>query len=439
MFAFPGDMFSDPYAPRRPTQRYHRQPFAAQPQDPYAVPSKSRWHPAQARSAAPTRTGDMYDDIDSFPGMMFGMDPYEMRQRKLMEQKQREEEQQERARRLQEKKQLEKQRKQLILQTYNRAATKIQKAFRAHLHRKRAVAQQHAACIITRVIRAFPAVRRAKNVVASLKQLKKHEDRLRHMTNEYQEHPWGYRHTLWFIDQVEKLILQLDEIQHFREDFVRHRRKDVVQEAQLSLRYADCVLRTFKRKVSVIIHALKDYLMQKHMSQRDCAARIIQRAVIGMPKIHQARRVRDALKNVRDHLSELRTIREKYAEALQAAERLMDEHRDLEASSESLSWFLNDMHALAKHDLPVFSDDADADAEAKMRPAPMCCDEDVVQGSDSCTHDSGILSPVTVEAPSESKSLQTSQESSLRAAGSGTSKRNKKRKQKKSKKKIAAF
>ncbi|EGD74832.1 hypothetical protein PTSG_07063 [Salpingoeca rosetta] len=366
MFAFPGSggFYSDPFgvSPRRTRRAPPAPPAAAAYQDPYAMPQRR----APRRSPrSPQRREvevepeefadeDLYRSMDPFARMMYGMDPYEAQRRRKAAQEQ------ERARqaRLREQK-LAKMRKAALMRGYNRAATTIQRAYRAHRKAKHMAEREGAALVITRFMRAVPSVRRAKKIAASLRQLRSLEQELVKMTAAYQQRPWGYRNTLWFVDQVEKLILRLDEVQPHRSEFVRHRRKDVVQHAQQSLRYADCVMRMFKRKAQVLARALRTHLHRKHAHHRNAAARVVQRVMQGVPKVKQARQVRTALQQVRTELSQLHDLRQRYIDALQSASSMLHEHEhehgELALESDALDSALSQLTSLVAADLPALT------------------------------------------------------------------------------------
>eukprot|EP00043_Microstomoeca_roanoka_P004776 m.51757 g.51757 ORF g.51757 m.51757 type:complete len:459 (+) comp12647_c0_seq1:220-1596(+) len=378
MFAFPSGFYSDPFggSRRQPTPyRAYRDPFGDDPYtvDPYSMTARRRPQPQQAQYQARRRPHDIeIEEEDPFSRMLFrgGANPY--RQQSLRRQHHMEEDERLQQAKIKAKQQQEqtreRQRRALLLRGLHKAATTIQRAYRAHRQIKLEAAKQEAAFLITRTIRAVPAIRRAKKIVASLQKLRHLQDELSELTAAYQRRPFGYRNTLLFVDTVEKLILRLDEISHHRNDFVRQRRKDIVQEAQRSLKYADCVMRMFRHKAAFLVKTLRAYVSQKHMSQQSAAVQVIQRVMTGLPKVKQAKRVRAALSDVRSTFSELKVLREKYLEALQAASRMLEENAALATTSPTLTELVEDCQALITADLSALNNPQRIQHEQKTQP-----------------------------------------------------------------------
>lgn len=347
------------------------------------------------------------DSEDAYEQMLAGMDPltrmmYGGADPRL--QKQRRAAAQEKQR----QRQLEQRRKKLLQRGYNRAAATIQRAYRAHLAAKAAAAREEAAFIITDVIRAVPLVRQAKKVAASLSKLRSLEQELRRMTEAYQQRPWGYRNTLWFVDQVEKVIFKLDEVQPHGSEFVRHCRKDVVREAQRSLRYADCVMRTFRRKAQVLARALRSHVKRHTQAVQDDAARVVQRVVRGVPKVQRARRVREALHTVRAELAHVEELRARYVDALSSAAAVLQHYSDDDSGvceDDVLRAKVAQLQSLVTHDQSALlrhhhQQQMDHHHDCTTRSAAMSEDEDGDGDDDAHALGGSVTATTTTTTPS---------------------------------------
>eukprot|EP00055_Hartaetosiga_balthica_P002406 m.3868 g.3868 ORF g.3868 m.3868 type:complete len:445 (-) comp2137_c0_seq1:75-1409(-) len=266
------------------------------------------------------------------------------------------------------KRKQEEHKRRMLLQKYTKAAIIIQRAFRAHLAAKLEAQREEAASVITRTIRAAPLVKKAKKIKMSLEKLAVLRSKLNETVRAYYEHPQGYKNNLYFVDQVEKFIFQLDDIQHYRNDFVRSMRKQIVKEAQAGLSYADIVSKTFRRSLKVIVNALRTHISSKREDEEARAAYVIQRFVRDAPKIRRAKEVSSAIKQVKSAEDSLRQARAAFLQALSSATDTMinasslvsDNHNDAMDTLEDdlLASSISDCKALIREPItiPIFDD-----------------------------------------------------------------------------------
>ena len=150
-------------------------------------------------------------------------------------------------------------------------------------------AQDDAAFVITDFVRRYAAVTRAKNILASLRKLKQLHHDLTALVASYQANMRGYRSMLLFNDSVEKLIFKLDDIKHYRNNYVRSKRKSIVKDAQDALRVSDQLLKTMRRKLKVVVKVLRTAVDAKKSHAHDNAARVVQRVIRAIPAVRAAK------------------------------------------------------------------------------------------------------------------------------------------------------
>eukprot|EP00049_Salpingoeca_infusionum_P010869 m.187174 g.187174 ORF g.187174 m.187174 type:complete len:407 (+) comp14770_c0_seq1:203-1423(+) len=227
------------------------------------------------------------------------------------------------------------QEKQRRYKQYHDAATVIQKAFRAYKQRQQQETKAQASLVVTRAIRRAGAVRVPKLMAASLRTLQKKQAQLQQTVSSFYSAPRGYRNVLQFVDTVEKLILSLDEVPHYRSEFVRGQRKSLVKDAQAALRFADVVQRTQSHKAHAIATWWKAAHSTRVTEQQTVAAQRITTFLRAVPLIQHARRVRATLAEVKAKQAHLATLREQYLAALNDTATFLDAQTDSAASVSS--------------------------------------------------------------------------------------------------------
>jgi hypothetical protein len=203
-----------------------------------------------------------------------------------------------------------------ILQRYNEAATVIQRAFRSYRARQQEERAQSAAIVITDAVRRAAAIQQARRVTTSLRRLHETRSNLRDLRGNYERQPTGFRHNLYFVDRLEKLVISLDAVATHGSPFLRAFRKSIVTEAQSGLSFADVVAKTLRRKAVVIQRAVRHYLAHGAVERQDAAARVITRAVRAAPVVRKARVEADVMQKLRSKRRRLNTLHKEYTKAL---------------------------------------------------------------------------------------------------------------------------
>eukprot|EP00045_Choanoeca_perplexa_P013676 m.155643 g.155643 ORF g.155643 m.155643 type:complete len:340 (-) comp16422_c0_seq5:4203-5222(-) len=252
-----------------------------------------------------------YDDYDMY-------DPWQSQARQQQAQRRAQQQQQQRQRKQQEQqRQLAlKQARLAKLKEYTNACIVIQRAWRRYQARVQFEEQDDAAYVITDFVRRYIAVRKAKNIINSLRRLKQLHRQLDELVENFQTNMRGYRNMLLFNDQVEKLIFKLDEVQHYRNNFVRAKRKSIVNDAQDALKISDQLLKTMRRKLAVIVKMLRAHVSTKHTHTRDAAARVIQRFLRALPGVRTAKRDLNSLRLLRAAEQEVASLHAELATKL---------------------------------------------------------------------------------------------------------------------------
>lgn len=197
-----------------------------------------------------------------------------------------------------------------------RAATRIQRAWRAHLAKQRAAEQQAASFVVTRTVARVGAMRSALRVIASLRRLRSAEAKIDALKAAFEAAPRGYRHVLGYADALEKEVLKLDEVPHYGDEFVRQQRKAVVRIAQQAIRVADFVSKVMERRITVLQRRLRRWYGRHTESTRIKAARVIQRTLQAAPGRMAARRTSQELKFLHEKQQHLDALRRDYFDAL---------------------------------------------------------------------------------------------------------------------------
>lgn len=214
--------------------------------------------------------------------------------------------------------------KQARFHRYNKAAIVIQTAFRTYQARKKLAQENAAAIVIQRFMPRAAACISARKIVEALRQVRSIGSRVESMSNDYNANPFGYRSTLYFTDQLEKLLMSLDAVNIHRSPFVRGFRKHVVHEAQCSLRYADIAMKTLHRCATILQRNIRRHQRVQEDNSRQKAAFIVTRAVRNTPYIRDARKTAASIKVIRSHQEELNRTREEYEKAMQNIIAAMD-------------------------------------------------------------------------------------------------------------------
>lgn len=285
----------------------------------------------------------IFDGYGNGYGGMTQRQELEMRRRQQAAQAQRRRQAQEEAalrrqqavkeqRQEQTRRQKQQERRARNLKRYNDAAIVIQRAFRAYSARRLEEEQQDAAFVITDAVRRAGAVRQARRITASLQRLHSTRNGIRDLRREFEARPAGYRHNLFFVDQLEKLIFSLDAVSTHGSPFLRAFRKSIVNEAQVGLSFADVVIKTMRRKATTIQRAVRRYLAHGAGEREDAAARVITRVVRAAPEVRKARAEAGVMEQLRSKRRRLSTLHREYTKELQA---LVDELEGLHAQGET--------------------------------------------------------------------------------------------------------
>lgn len=225
--------------------------------------------------------------------------------------------------------------RQQAMRRYTAAATVIQRAFRAHLARRRHEEQKDASYVITDAVRAVAARNRASHLVTSLHALHKTRGSIRQLCAAFEASPRGYRRLLEFVDNLERLTFALDAVPTHRSLFVRTFRKAIVSEAQEGLHFADIVCGTMGRSAAIMQRAVRAHQATKYTTERDAAARVITRAVRAAPVVRKARGEADVISQLRLKRRRLTQLREEYTHQLEAIGLHLD---GLVADTETAMW-----------------------------------------------------------------------------------------------------
>jgi hypothetical protein len=273
-----------------------------------------------------------------------------------------------------------------------------------------------AARVITNCVRAYPKVIQAKKIQKSLRQLAIFRGRLARIISTFQRNPFGYRANLYFVDQVEKIIFQLDDVPHYRNAFVRAVRKQIVTEAQAGIAYADVVMKTLTRKARKLSHIVHNYLVSKDTQHREQAARVIQRTVRAYPQVRQAKQVRAALSALAAQNRELAAAAKAYKDAVEAAKLAMAESKAVLSSTNNtlLSAYMAECEALVNE--PITQQPDQQPPQSQSQP------QSITSTPASSHHDGHINADAT---------LSTDGQTSMRSKAS-SKRKNKKRKHKRS-------
>jgi hypothetical protein len=256
------------------------------------------------------------------------------------------------------------QEKQRRYKQYHDAATVIQKAFRAYKQRQQQVLKAQASLVVTRAVRRAGAVRVPKLMAASLRTLQEKQAQLQQTVSSFYSAPRGYRNVLQFVDTVEKLILSLDEVPHYRSEFVRGQRKSLVKDAQAALRFADVVQRTQTHKAHVIATWWKAAHSTRVTEQQTVAAQRIATFLRAVPLIQHARRVRATLAEVKAKQAHLETLRKQYLAALNDTATFLDTQTDSSTSSTTLDTIQKELQDTVTTDITALTQPAKAPVQA---------------------------------------------------------------------------
>lgn len=226
-------------------------------------------------------------------------------------------------------KEKERQRRMALLKKYTSAATVIQRAWRDYRNKMEQEEKNNAADVITRTVRRVAGIVSARKIIKSLKKLQELEVKLAKLVADFTATMRGYRALLFFVDAVEKLMIDTDSISHHRSQYVRLRRKSLVTEAQRALRIADVLQNTMRRKLKLIVDVLSKGVKEIHKEREHQAARVIHRFLQGMPKIRQAKEVVKYMRKLQVSEHKVKQMKQQLLATLRELSELTDEASNL--------------------------------------------------------------------------------------------------------------
>jgi len=332
MFGF-SPFAADPYSayryPTRPQQTRRQMPVSRGYFTPQAVPQPQSHYVDESEPLGAPFGAPFAEDLNPFGfGGFNTLQRQREREQALAEKRLRQ--QQERERLLQEKKQLlQKQQreavmKKLLSRRNQRAATVIQRAWRAHHAQIIAQRRQQAAFKITKCIRGVAAQRQAMKIVASLKQVRAVGLKIQAIHSTYEKCFRGFKQNLGFTDAVEKQLLTLDGISTYGSEIVRDMRKKVVALAQGSLKLADFINKMMHCKATIIQRQFRAMLHRKQQAKRRQAAEIVHRVLLAAPQIRRAQTVAKQLRQLRQTQLEVAKAQAAYRATLLEALKSAD-------------------------------------------------------------------------------------------------------------------
>eukprot|EP00052_Salpingoeca_macrocollata_P016160 m.129513 g.129513 ORF g.129513 m.129513 type:complete len:353 (+) comp19949_c2_seq1:110-1168(+) len=190
--------------------------------------------------------------------------------------------------------------RELQLRAYVRAATKIQRTWRAHHERAQAQRRAAAATVIRRALLALPRVHNAQQVARALRSLREVRQAVLQLQTEYDSQPQRYSHRdlLMLQDQLERKILSMDDIDSHGSAFVRAQRKSNVELTQSVLRHIDAQLRGMQRAATAVQRWFRRVRGLRQARRQHAAAVSITHFLRRLPAVLRAKQTRRELQQL---------------------------------------------------------------------------------------------------------------------------------------------